>query len=73
MMKDYLKYKQWLEKKEGDYTTLMCYESNLYSKKTWWIDSGTTIHVINIMQDFLNLRRLTGNEEGFRKWDAFTH
>jgi hypothetical protein len=33
MMKDYLKYKQWLEKKEGDYTTLMCYESNLYSKK----------------------------------------
>ena len=37
----------------------MCYESNMVhiSYNTWRIDSGTTIHVANTMQGFLNQRK----------------
>ena len=42
----------------------MCYESNMVhiSYNTWWIDSGTTIHVANTMQGFLNQRKPTETE-----------
>ena len=63
--KDCLKYKKWLEKK-GNLISLVCYESNLIDShhNTWWIDSGTTIHVANIMQGFLSLRKTMGSEHG---------
>ena len=32
------------------------------SYNTWWIDSGTTIHVANTMQGFLNQRKPTESE-----------
>lgn len=62
--KDYLKYKQWLEKK-GNIDVLVCYESNFIDThyNTWLIDSGTTVHVANIMQGFLSLRKLTGSKQ----------
>ena len=31
-----------------------------YSKSTWWIDSGATVHVANSLQDFLSMRITRG-------------
>jgi hypothetical protein len=44
----------------------VCYESNFIDThhNTWWIDSGTTIHIANIMQGFLSLRKPMGSEQG---------
>jgi len=30
---------------------------------TWWIDSGSTIHIVNTIQSFLNRRKPTSNEQ----------
>jgi hypothetical protein len=30
---------------------------------TWWIDSGSTIHIVNTMHGFLNTRKPTSNEQ----------
>ena len=48
MKKDCVKYKGWLEKK-GKSISLVCFESNMVdvNYNTWWIDSGSTIHVSN--------------------------
>ena len=57
------KFKAWLENK-GNLISLVCYGSNMVhiSYNTWWIDSGTTIHVANTMQGFLNQRKPTESE-----------
>ncbi|KAK4400091.1 Retrovirus-related Pol polyprotein from transposon TNT 1-94 [Sesamum angolense] len=62
--KDCLKYKKWLEKK-GNFVSCVCYESNFVKvpDNTWWIDSGSTIHVANTMQGFLSLRKPMGSEQ----------
>ena len=46
--KECSKFKTWLDKK-GTPFTFICYESNMISvnHNTWWIDSGSTIHVSN--------------------------
>ena len=43
-----LKFQKWLEKK-GNPTSFICYESNMVNvnTNTWWIDSGSTIHISN--------------------------
>lgn len=48
------KYKKLLENK-GTLISLVCHESLLVNvpNNTWWIDSGTTIHIANTMQGFL--------------------
>jgi len=57
MKKDCAKYKKWLEKK-GNFA-LTCLELNFTKapSNTWWIDSGSTIHIANNVQGFLNLRK----------------
>ena len=30
---------------------------------TWWIDSGSTIHIANILQGMQNQRKLVGSEQ----------
>ncbi|KAL0297691.1 UNVERIFIED_CONTAM: Retrovirus-related Pol polyprotein from transposon TNT 1-94 [Sesamum radiatum] len=62
--KDCLKYKKWLEEK-GNFISCVCYESNFVKvpDNTWWIDSGSTIHVANTMQGFLSLRKPMGSEQ----------
>lgn len=49
--KNCLKFMKWLEKK-GTQFSLVCYESNMVdaNHNTWWIDSGSTIHVTNFLQ-----------------------
>nr|KYP61936.1 Retrovirus-related Pol polyprotein from transposon TNT 1-94 [Cajanus cajan] len=64
MKKDCLKFKNWLEKK-GNLFAFVCYESNMTSTNhnTWWIDSGSTIHVSNTLQGMQNLRKPMGSEQ----------
>ena len=63
--KECIKYKIWLKKNEG-MTSLVCYESNFVNShdlhNTWWIDSGSTIHVSTVMQGFQNLRKPSEGE-----------
>ena len=64
MKKDCIKFKAWLEKK-GISISHFCYESNMVdvSNNTWWIDSGSTIHISNTLQGFLNQRKPVGSEQ----------
>ena len=57
--KDCPKRKSWFEKK-GELNALVCFESNLTEvpHNTWWIDSGCTTHVSNVMQGFLTTRTI---------------
>ncbi|KAL4342439.1 hypothetical protein GQ457_08G014610 [Hibiscus cannabinus] len=63
LKKDRVKYKGWLEKK-GKSISLVCFESNMVDDNynTWWIDSGSTIHVSNSLQGLKNLREPVGAE-----------
>ena len=53
----------WLERK-GKSISLVCFESNMVdvNYNTWWIDSGSTIHVSNSLQGLKNLREPVGAE-----------
>ena len=63
--KECIKYQIWLKKSE-DMTSLVCYESNFVNyhdlHNTWWIDSGSTIHVSTVLQGFQNLRKPSEGE-----------
>ncbi|KAL4325263.1 hypothetical protein GQ457_11G002710 [Hibiscus cannabinus] len=63
LKKDCVKYKGWLEKK-GKSISLVCFEPNMVdvNYNTWWIDSGSTIHVSNSLQGLKNLREPVGAE-----------
>jgi len=62
--KECVKFQKWLEDK-GNPTSFVCYESNMVNVNinTWWIDSGSTIHISNCMQGLQNLRKLVGSEQ----------
>ena len=48
--KECVKRRAWFEKKD-EHNAYVCFESNLTedSHNTWWIDSGCTTHVSNVM------------------------
>ena len=50
MKKDCAKFKKCLENK-GNSISYVCYESNMVdvNHNTWWIDSGSTIHISNTL------------------------
>ncbi|RVW56243.1 Retrovirus-related Pol polyprotein from transposon TNT 1-94 [Vitis vinifera] len=62
--KDCIKRKAWFEKR-GINLSFVCYESNLAEvpSNTWWIDSGATTHVTNLMQGFLTTRKPKESEK----------
>ena len=64
MKKDCSKFKIWLDKK-GTQFSFVCYESNMVNvnHNTWWIDSGSTIHVSNTLQGMQNLRKPVRSEQ----------
>ncbi|KAL5827481.1 hypothetical protein ACOSQ4_019278 [Xanthoceras sorbifolium] len=64
MKKDCAKFKKWLEDK-GNQISFVCYESNMVkiNINTWWIDSGSTIHISNSLQGLQNLRKPVGSEQ----------
>jgi hypothetical protein len=47
----------------------VCHESFFFfffveaPNNTWWIDSGSTIHIVNSMQGFLTIRKPASNEQ----------
>ena len=63
MKKECAKFQKWLADK-GNSTSLVCYESNMVNVNinTWWIDSGSTIHISNSLQGLQNLRKPVGSE-----------
>ena len=63
LRKDCAKFKQWLDKK-GTQLSFVCYESNMINvtQNTWWIDSGSSIHVTNSLQGLQDLRKPVGSE-----------
>ena len=50
MKKDGLKHREWLAKK-GNFNSFVCFESNFTNvcHNTWWIDSGSIIHISNTL------------------------
>ncbi|RVW93405.1 Retrovirus-related Pol polyprotein from transposon TNT 1-94 [Vitis vinifera] len=62
--KDHNKRKAWFEKR-GINLSFVCYESNFAEvpSNTWWIDSGATTHVTNLMQGFLTTRKPKESEK----------
>ena len=64
MKKECTKFERWSEKK-GKPTSYVCYESNMVNVNinTWWIDSGSTIHIANSLQGMQNLRKPVGSEQ----------
>jgi len=63
MKKNRPRFQKRLEKK-GKSISLVCYESNMASVNinTWLIDSGSTIHTADSLQDMQNLRKPMGSE-----------
>ena len=62
--KDCPRRKAWFEKK-GKHNAYVCFESYLVEvpNNTWWLDSGCTTHVSNIMQGFLSIQTTRPNEK----------
>jgi len=58
---DCVKFQQWLVKK-CTFISLVCYEANMIdvNHNTWWIDSASTIHITNSLQDLRNLQKPVG-------------
>ena len=53
------KYKRWVEKKKAkgkSNSVLVCFESSFVNipSNSWWIDTGSSIHIANSLQDFTN-------------------
>jgi hypothetical protein len=64
MKKDCQKYIKWLERK-GNLISLVCNESFFVEapNNIWWIDSGSTIHIVNSMWGFLTTTKPASNEQ----------
>ena len=62
--KDCLKHKAWFEKKGIFHYASLIFESNLFEvpSNTWWLDSGATTHVFNVIQGFLTIQSINPNE-----------
>ncbi|WVY90570.1 hypothetical protein V8G54_036084 [Vigna mungo] len=62
--KDCPKRKSWFEKK-GTFYVSVSFEANIIEvpNNTWWLDSGATTHVSNIMQGFLSIQPIKRTEK----------
>ncbi|KAJ9692948.1 hypothetical protein PVL29_011870 [Vitis rotundifolia] len=51
--------------RKDNLTSFVCYESNMVNvnTNTWWIDSGSTIHIANSLQGMQNLRKPVTSEQ----------
>jgi len=64
MKKECTKFQKWLVDK-GNAILFVCYESNMVNVNinTWWIDSGSKIHILNSLQGLQSLRKPVGSEQ----------
>jgi hypothetical protein len=62
--KDYPEFLKMVMAKKGENIITFINESLYvqYSKSTWWIDSGATVHVANSLQGFRSTRNTQRNE-----------
>ncbi|GKV21820.1 hypothetical protein SLEP1_g31762 [Rubroshorea leprosula] len=64
--RDCAQYRAWLEKKnkEGNLQTFACLETSLIDvpPNSWWLDSGSLIHISNSLQGFVNKRKINEGE-----------
>ncbi|KAK3007193.1 hypothetical protein RJ639_015489 [Escallonia herrerae] len=53
------KFREWLEKK-GNLSICVCYESYTIDAplNTWWVDTDATVHITNLLQGFLSVKKL---------------
>lgn len=67
IQKDCAKFREWLEKKGISYNYVM-YESFLTDvpSNTWWVDTGSMIHITNSLQGFHLRRTLRKGERTIR-------
>ncbi|CAL9012470.1 unnamed protein product, partial [Prunus brigantina] len=68
MKRECHKYKRWVEKKGNkgkSETVQVCFESNnvIVPTNSWWIDTGSSIHVTNSLQDFANQRKPSRDQD----------
>ena len=63
--KDYLKRKAWFEKKCAFKSYVYTFESYLIdvSNNTWWLNSGATTYVSNVMLRFLTIQTTSQSED----------
>jgi hypothetical protein len=65
--KNYIEFLKHMNKQGEDHVTFIDESLFLsYSKSTWWIDSGATIHVANFLQGFHTRRTLRRGERSIR-------
>lgn len=66
MKKQCAKFQRWLEnkRKTGNSHVLACFKSTLVDvpPNSWWLDSGTSIHITNSLQGLINKRKPTKGE-----------
>ncbi|KAK9072512.1 hypothetical protein SSX86_008946 [Deinandra increscens subsp. villosa] len=64
--KDCSKFKEWLAKK-GNHLYMIIESLNInVPSNTWWVDSGSMVHVTNSTQGFLTIRKLERNQRTVR-------
>ncbi|KAG8373010.1 hypothetical protein BUALT_Bualt12G0126500 [Buddleja alternifolia] len=58
------KFKAWLAKK-GNLFAFVCYESFITEVplNTWWVDTGSTVHITNSLQGYRFLRKLNKGDQ----------
>ncbi|KAJ0939016.1 putative RNA-directed DNA polymerase [Helianthus annuus] len=67
LQRDYSKFKEWLAKK-GTYAFMIIESCNINVPiNTWWVDSGSMVHVTNSTQGFLTIQRLERNQRTLRR------
>ena len=64
MKKECAKFQKWLADK-GNPISFVFYEYNMVNVNinTWWIDFGSTIHILNSLQGLQNLSKPVGSEQ----------
>ena len=64
--KDCYRYKAWLERKnkKGNNITFVCLDASLVAlpPNSWWLDSGSPIHIANSLQGFITKRQPSEGE-----------
>ncbi|KAF5788317.1 putative RNA-directed DNA polymerase [Helianthus annuus] len=66
LQRDCSKFKEWLAKK-GTYAFMIIESFNINVPiNTWWVDSGSMVHVTNSTQGFLTIQRLERNQRTLR-------
>ncbi|XP_076959986.1 uncharacterized protein LOC143636218 [Bidens hawaiensis] len=68
--RDCPKFKEWLVKKGNHLFMIFDFFNINVPINTWWVDSGSMVHVTNSIQGFLTIQRLERNQRTIRVEDG---